>query len=131
MTTAYSDALKRSLLEGLILLEGAVTQPVGLTYDLRAARAAFMSATGLSADGVDTEGEEPIGGRPVRRGRVDVPVEQALENLEVTRRTLNLLVERKAVDPGWADRTRKVLARVEQRLGAQLRQPIAAKVRGL
>ncbi|MSP78305.1 MAG: thiamine phosphate synthase [Dehalococcoidia bacterium] len=131
--TPYREAFKRSLLEGLILLEGVVTQPAGLTYDLRAARAAFMEADGLTAEGVEEAGSDDaaVGGRPARRARPTVTLDQALQNLNITRQTLTVLEELKAVDALWAERTRKVLARAEQRLGAQLRQRIAGQVCGL
>jgi thiamine-phosphate pyrophosphorylase len=56
---------------------------------------------------------------------------QAVENLAVTQRTLDILAGMGAVERPWADRTRRVLARAEQRLSTDARKERVARVRGL
>ncbi|MSQ11363.1 MAG: thiamine phosphate synthase [Dehalococcoidia bacterium] len=128
----YLGALRQSLLEGLILLEGVVKQPIGLTYDLRAARSALTVALGREEAEAEADGGEGHdAARPLRRPRPAVTLEQALQSLTATRRTLGVLVDLGGVERGWANRATNVLTRAGQRLGTELRQKTAAKVRGL
>jgi thiamine-phosphate pyrophosphorylase len=129
---SYADALRRSLLEGMVLLEGVVTQPIGLTHDLRTTRTALMEQMGLG-EGVDAGGDAgaSVTGRVLRRERPAITKEQAMDDLAIAQRTLDVLAARGGVERSWAERTRRVLARVGQRLGGEMRQQVAAKVRGL
>lgn len=129
-TSAYADALRHSLLEGMVLLEGVVTQPIGLTHDLRTARTALMEQMGLAGDEPE-DAAASVTGRVIRRERPSITREQAMDDLAIAQRTLDVLAARGGVDRSWAERARRVLARVEQRLGSEVRQQAAARVRGL
>ncbi|MBM3946600.1 MAG: thiamine phosphate synthase [SAR202 cluster bacterium] len=126
---SYFEALRRSLLEGIILLEGVVTQPIGLTHDLRTTRTALMEQMGLGSE--EDDGAASVTGRVIRRERPAITRERAMDNLAIAQRTLDVLAARGGVDRSWAERARRVLARVEQRLGSEVRQHSAARVRGL
>ena len=54
-----------------------------------------------------------------------------LDALAVTKNTITLLLSLDALDKAWAERARKVLARVDLRLGSQLRGEKASLLRGL
>ncbi|MSQ12611.1 MAG: thiamine phosphate synthase [Dehalococcoidia bacterium] len=131
-TASYTDALRRSLLEGMVLLEGVVTQPIGLTHDLRTARTALMEQMGLG-EGEDAGGDvgASVTGRVLRRERPAITREQAMDDLAIAQRTLDVLAARGGVERSLAERTGRVLARVGQRLGGEMRQQAAAKIRGL
>lgn len=116
--TPYIAALHEALKQGLLSLEGAVTQPIGLTYDLRTARET------LFPEASDAEGGTP-------RRRVRVSVEQGLAVLPMVRACVAQLVADGAMDAVAGDRTERVVARAEARLGAQLRGEQSKKVRGL
>ena len=121
--TPYAAALSEALKQGLLLLESAVTQPIGLTYDLRTARGAlFPAPPAADASGVEDEGS---------RRRVRTPADQGLAVLPMVRTCIAQLVAAGEVDAAAAERTQRVVARVEARLGAQLREEQAKKVRGL
>ncbi|MBI4234643.1 MAG: thiamine phosphate synthase [Chloroflexi bacterium] len=112
--TPYTAAQMEALKEGLLLLEGVVTQPVGLSYDLRAARESLFPDTAAS-----------------RRERPAVSLGQALDALGMVNGAVALLLSMGALELGWVERSRKVLARVQQHLGARLRGERATRLRGL
>ena len=72
--TPYATALSEALKQGLLLLESAVTQPIGLTYDLRTAREALFPAP--------DQDDAPAEGGGLRR-RVRTPVDQGLAALPI------------------------------------------------
>ena len=123
--TPYIDALKESLKQGLLLLEGAVTQPIGLTYDLRAIHGALLPDA--SEGQVVGEEEDPVR----HRGRVRVPADRALESLALVESCVAQLGAHQAIEAGLIERARRVLARVDMRLGTELRQTRARKLQGL
>ena len=121
--TPYAAALREALKQGLLLLESAVTQPIGLTYDLRTARETLFP-------GPDPEAFPAEGG--TLRKRVRTPVDQGLAILPVVRTCIaQLLASGEEMDAAAGERTQRVVARVEARLGAQLREEQAKRVRGL
>ncbi|MCS7207522.1 MAG: thiamine phosphate synthase [Dehalococcoidia bacterium] len=111
-------AYREALAAALRTVEAAVTQPIGLAYDVRTLRQA------LRTTGADEEEADPLRGWRV-------PPAQGLEAAVLARRALGLLQEWGALDGGLAERVRKVLDRAEARLGADLRRPLAQRVRGL
>ena len=118
--TPYLAAWKESLNEGLLLLGGAVTQPIGLTYDLRSLRDA-LGATDASGA---AEQLTP-------RQRLKVAPERVLEAVELVRGCIEHLHALEAVEGAWASRARLVVGRVEDRLGAEYRRARASRLRGL
>ena len=122
--TPYSAALSEALKQGLLLLESAVTQPIGLTYDLRTAREALFPEPGPASDAASAEG-----GTLRRRART--PVDQGLAILPMVRTCITQLLADGAMDAAAGERTQRVVARAEARLGSQLREEQAKKVRGL
>ncbi|MFN3974175.1 MAG: thiamine phosphate synthase [Dehalococcoidia bacterium] len=109
----YRDALGAFLRT----VEAAVTQPIGLAYDVRSLRHSLQPP----------QAEEESD--PLRGWRVSPS--QGLEALAAAWRTLSLLQAWGGVESAWAERARKVLARAEARLGADLRRPLAQRVQGL
>ncbi|GBD10689.1 Thiamine-phosphate synthase [bacterium HR23] len=97
-------------------VEAAITQPIGLAYDVRSLRHTL-------------QGEEEEERDPLRGWRVSPA--QGLEAVASAMRVLALLEAWGGIDAGLAERARKVLGRAEARLGADLRRPIAQRVRGL
>ena len=120
--TPYAAALHEALKQGLLVLEGAVTQPIGLTYDLRTARETLFPEAAPEAS--------PAEGGTLRR-RVRVPVEQGLAVLPMVRACIAQLVAVGDMEAVAAERTQRVVARAEARLGAQLREEQSKRVRGL
>lgn len=115
--TGYVGALREALHQGLALLEGAVTQPIGLTHDLRSLRQALPGA--VEAPPQPTHGRE----RPSPG--------QALDATALAQRCVASLGAVGALDGAWVARARLVLDRVEARLGVEHRAPLAQKLRGL
>ena len=122
--TPYAAALLEALRQGLLLLESAVTQPIGLTYDLRTAREALFPEPAPASDA------SPVEGGGLRR-RVRTSADQGLAILPMVRACIAQLIANEEMDATVAERTQRVVARVEARLGAQLREEQAKRVRGL
>ncbi|MBI2165540.1 MAG: thiamine phosphate synthase [Chloroflexi bacterium] len=121
--TPYIDSQRQAIREAFRVLETAVTQPIGLTYDLRSVREA------LFPDTEEKQEEETISSG--LRERVRVPLPAALETAHIIVKTVENLHHLNGLDPSWATRALKVLARVEHRLGVDLRAQTGARVRGL
>lgn len=117
--TPYLDGLKAVLKEGLLIVEGAVTQPIGLTYDLRALRESLFP---------EKTPQDEAGGEP-RRSRVSV--EQGLAALPLVEGSIIQLRSLDAIDAKLVGRAQMVMSRVGARLGAHLREGLAKKLRGL
>jgi thiamine-phosphate pyrophosphorylase len=107
---------RSALLAALRTVEAAITQPIGLAYDVRSLRRPLQAA--------EDEEEDPL------RGWRASPAE-GVEALTAALRLLDLLHRWSGVDAAWAERARKVLARAEARLGADLRRPLVQRVEGL
>ena len=122
--TPYAAALSEALKQGLLLLEGAVTQPIGLTYDLRTARETLFPEAAVDSDAPPAE----AGGlrRPTR-----APADQGLAILPMIRSCIAQLVASGDMDAAAGERTQRVVARAEARLGLQLRERQSKRVRGL
>ena len=120
--TPYTAALHEALKQGLLSLEGAVTQPIGLTYDLRTARETLFPEPAPEAS--------PAEGSALRK-RVRTPVDQGLAVIPMVRTCIAQLLVGGAMDAAAAERTQRVVTRAEARLGAQLREAQSKKVRGL
>ena len=120
--TPYEAALREALKQGLLLLESAVTQPIGLTYDLRTARETLFPEP--------APGASPVEGGGLRK-RVRTSVDQGLAILPMVRTCIAQLLADGAMDAAAGERTQRVVARAEARLGAQLREGQSKKVRGL
>lgn len=124
--TPYATAQLEAVKHGFLLVEAAVTQPIGLTYDLRATREALFPGTQAAPEEKPEESEAPAA-----RERPRVPLPQALEALAIAQRQVAALLVMGALDSGWAERARKVLDRASLNLGARLRGERAGRLRGL
>ena len=120
--TPYTAALREALKQGLLSLESAVTQPIGLTYDLRTAREALFP---------EPAAEDPAAEAGVLRKRARVSVDQGLAVLPLVRTCIAQLVGAGEMEAAAGERTQRVAARAEVRLGAQLRETQSKRVRGL
>lgn len=122
--TPYIEAQKEAIRQAFLLVEASVTQPIGLTYDLRAVREALFPDTAEGA----LEREEA----PTRRERPrGAPLPVALQALKALTGAIETLQHLDALDASWTGRALKVLGRAEHRLGTDLRTQASARVRGL
>ena len=120
--TPYAAALREALKQGLLSLESAVTQPIGLTYDLRMARETLFPEHASEVSDAEAG---------TLRKRVRIPTEQGLAIIPMLRACVAQLVAVEAMDAAAAERTQRVVVRAEARLGAQLREELAKRVCGL
>lgn len=105
-----------ALIAALRTVEAAITQPIGLAYDVRSLRHSLQTPEEEESD-------------PLRGWRVSPA--QGLEALVAARRFLSLLHGWGGIESAWVERARKVLDRAEARLGADLRHPLSRRVQGL
>lgn len=120
-----------ALVENIRLLEAFVTAPLGLYSDLKMMRESlpFLEA----ADLTQTETQERRIGLKVLAGE-SAPI--VLETIAQLRSLLAVLERVKAgpsplLDASWLARSRRVLARAEQKVAGEVRAATAARVKGL
>lgn len=127
----FVDSQVRSLVENIRLLEVFVTAPLGLHSDIKMLREslALPEAADLSRDEL----------RQRRLAFTGMSADSrmvALEAIDLVRTSVGLLNDLRAGDgvpfsPEWAERAGRVLQRVEQKVGSDLRRETASKVQGL
>ena len=124
---AYVAAQVEAIHQNLRFLEVVVTQPIGLTTDLKTLRES------APAPGADAERDRRAFADIVERGKNPQPV--GLSAALVVRSTIELLQQLTPAgaaglrDP-WVDGAMKVLERIDARLGEDVRRPKAENMRG-
>ena len=116
--SSYIEALRAALRDSLLVAETLVTEPSGLAGDVRALRQALFP---------DSAADLPTGAEPGEhgtRGQGLAAVSLALGGLAGLRAV-------DAVDQQQADHAETVLRAIQARLGVQVREEQARKLRGL
>ncbi|MCL0029320.1 thiamine phosphate synthase [Dehalococcoidia bacterium] len=127
----YITAQTTALLEGLRLLEAYVTAPLGLYSDIRMMRESlpFPESEELTR-------EELSQRRQAHAALTDDYPTLALRAILAVRTTIDALVDCRddgaaVLNESWLRRSRIVLTRAEQRMGASVRAEMVAKLKGV
>lgn len=123
---AYMAAQIESIHQNLRFLEAVVREPIGLTTDLKSLRESIRLPS------AEEERDRQAFLDVLRSGP---PFQLGLKADQVTRSTLELVTALAEGDDAplplkWKERARKILDRIETRLGADLRKRAAERLRG-
>ncbi len=127
----YVASQIQAIIEGIRLLESFVTAPLGLHSDIKMMRESlpFPEAAALPREKLQEM-------RTAFAALTDSPLDLALGSISTISTTLDTLEATKGdggspLSESWVAQARRVLARAEQRVGADMRARVASKIRGL
>ena len=127
----YVASQIQAIIEGIRLLESFVTAPLGLHSDIKMMRESlpFPEAAALPREKLQEM-------RTAFAALTDSPLDLALGSISTISATLDTLEATKGdggspLSESWVAQARRVLTRVEQKVGADMRARVASKIRGL
>jgi len=125
LMTPHIEACRESLLQIMVLLEGTLTQPLGLTYDLRSLLRTMDNGQSFADRVPEGNANNP------RNRRMRTTLDRALEAAALGEQHVAHLLALDKLDNDWGSKAMKILPRVKDRLGLELRRSISKKIKGL